>query len=111
MIVYKHYNVIVPKFKIEDLTPGGLSKFYLAFSGWNVQEDEYLLGIAVENATEVRKCLEILMKLGLKFNQGRDDSDDFAVVAKEGLWWKVNWLVHSMEGAWFIADVEAPTES
>jgi len=111
MISYKHYNVIIPKFKVEDRISGGLAKFYLAFAGWKVQEDEYLIGIAVENATGVRKCMEILLKLGLKFNEDREDSDDFTVVAKEGIWWKVDWLVHSMEGAWFIADVEAPTKN
>jgi len=108
MISYRHYNVIIPRFKIEDQVPQGLSGFYSSFAGWEVQEDDYLLAIAVENATEVRKCLEILLRLGLKFNEGRDDSEDFTVVAKEGIWWKVGWLIHSPEGAWFIADVNAP---
>jgi len=110
MISYRHYNVIVPKFKVEDLVSGGLMNFYASFAGWEIQEDEYLLALAVENPTEVRKCLETLLRLGLNFNDGRDDSDDFTVVAKEGIWWKVDWLVHSLEGAWFIADVNAPTK-
>ena len=110
MIPYKHYNVIVPKFKIQDLVSGGLTSFYAAFAGSELQEDEYLIAVAVENPTEVRKCLETFLKLGLSFNKGRDDSDDFTVVAKEGIWWKVGWLVHSLEGAWFIADVNAPVK-
>ena len=110
MISYRHYNIIVPKFKVEEKVSGGLLHFFSSFDQDGLQEDEYLIAIAVENATEVRNCLETLLALGLKFNEGRDDSDDFTVVAKEGIWWNVKWLIHDPDGAWFIADVDAPVQ-
>lgn len=81
-----------------------------AFKGEEIQEDEYLFAISVRNATEVRNCIEIISKLGIKFTAGKEESDDFVVVAKEGAWWKPAWLIHNSEGSWFVADVHAPSK-
>ena len=108
MIVFRTYNVIVPKFKIEDLVDGGIVAVRKAFGNGDFQEDDYLVGIAAKNATEVRETFEELLKLGFSFDDKSGSSDDFAVMAKEGIWWNVGWLVSNMEGCWFIADVEAP---
>ncbi len=108
MITYRPYNVIVPKFKIEDSVVGGIRAIYKAFGGGDFQEDDYIVGIAAENATEVRSVFEQLLGMGLDFNENTESSEDFAVVAKEGMWWQVPWLVSTGLGCWFIADVEAP---
>jgi len=108
MIRFRAYNVLVPKVKIEELVEGGLPRVYKTFRTWDAQEDEYLVGIGAENATEVRNCFEELLKLGLRFNENDDTSEDFAVMAKEGIWWPVPCLVYNDEGCWFIADVQAP---
>lgn len=108
MIVFRTYNVIVPKFKIEDLVEGGISSLRNYFGGGDFQEDDYLVGIGVKNATEVRTVFEKLLALGLSFDDASATTDDFTVVAKEGIWWPVAWLVSNDEGSWFIADVEAP---
>lgn len=110
MIKFRAYNVIVPKFKIEDAVVGGLKTVYKAFAGTDLQEDEYLMAIGAENATEVRNILEQLSGLGLTFEEGSEESGDFAVMAKEGIWWHVPWLIYTDLGCWFIADVEAPAE-
>lgn len=108
MITFRTYNVIVPKFKIEDLIEGGLLRVRKTFGGGDFQEDDYLVGIGVKNATEVREAFEALISMGLSFDDNTDRTDDFTVVAKEGIWWPVGWLVHNDEGCWFVADVEAP---
>jgi hypothetical protein len=108
MIVFRTYNVIVPKFKIEDQIEGGIPVVRKTFGAGDFQEDDYLVGIGVKNATEVREVFETLLKLGLTFDDNADRTDDFTVVAKEGIWWPVGWLVSNLEGCWFVADVEAP---
>lgn len=108
VIAYRAYNVVVPKFRIEDFVVGGLPAFKRAFRDVELQEDEYLIAFSVENATGVRNCFELLLGLGFTYHDGRGRSDDFTVVAKEGIWWPVPWLVNNNEGCWFIADVEAP---
>ncbi len=109
MIKFRPYNVIVPKFKIEDGVVGGMKTIYKAFGSTDLQEDEYLVSVGAENATEVRNILEQITGMGLSFEEGTDESQDFAVMAKEGIWWPVPWLVTTDLGAWFIADVDAPT--
>jgi hypothetical protein len=108
MIGFRTYNVIVPKFKIEDLIEGGIPRTRKVFGGGDFQEDDYLIGMGVKNATEVREVFEKLLELGLSFDDASATTDDFTVVAKEGIWWPVAWLVSNDEGSWFIADVEAP---
>jgi len=108
MIVFRTYNVIVPKFKIEDLIEGGILRVRKVFGTGDFQEDDYLIAIGVKNATEVREVFEKLLELGLNFDDASATTDDFTVVAKEGIWWPVAWLVSNDEGSWFIADVEAP---
>jgi hypothetical protein len=108
MIVFRTYNVIVPKFKIEDLVEGGIPRLRKTFGSGDFQEDDYLIGIGVKNATEVREVFEKLLQLGLTFDDSSATTDDFTVVAKEGIWWPVGWLVSNDEGCWFVADVEAP---
>jgi len=108
MIVFRTYNVIIPKFKIEELVDGRLRAVRNTFGRGDFQEDDYLVGIAVKNATEVRETFEELLKMGLSFDNKSGSSDDFTVMAKEGIWWDVDWLISNMEGCWFIADVEAP---
>lgn len=110
MINYRHYNVIVPKFKIEDLVNGGVKTLNENFGSGDFQEDNYLIGIGVKNATEVREVFEKLLDLGLTFDDASATTDDFTVVAKEGVWWPVAWLVSNDDGSWFIADVEAPLQ-
>ena len=66
------------------------------------------MAIGAENATEVRNILEQLTGLGLSFDEGSEESGEFAVMAKEGMWWPVPWLIYTDLGCWFIADVEAP---
>jgi len=48
------------------------------------------------------------LELDLTFDDASATTDDFTVVAKEGISWPVAWLVSNDEGSWFIADVEAP---
>ena len=108
MIIFRTYNVIVPKFKIEDLVKGGILRLRKTFGAGDFQEDDYLISVGVKNATEVREVFEKLLELGLTFDDASATTDDFTVVAKEGIWWPVAWLVSTDEGSWFIADVEAP---
>jgi hypothetical protein len=108
MIVFRTYNVIAPKFKIEDLVDGGIKTLRKKFGNGDFQEDDYLIGIGVKNATEVREVFEKLLELGLAFDEASATTDDFTVIAKEGIWWPVAWLVSNDDGSWFIADVEAP---
>lgn len=111
MIKYRNYNVIAPKFRIEDVIPGGMKEIYQAFGALDFQEDEYLIGIGAENATEVRDVFEQLLAMGVTYDEQAESSADFVVVAKEGMWWPAPWLVSDMTGCWFIADVEAPYEN
>lgn len=108
MIVFRTYNVIIPKFKIEDLIPGGMKTVYKAFGTLDFQEDEYLVGIGVTNATEVREVFEHIERMGLRYDTAAEASDDFVVMAKEGIWWPALWLVYNDKGCWFVADVDAP---
>jgi|GEM_PF-2314455 len=108
MITYRPYNVVIPKFIVHDSFVGGLKAVYKAFADADLQEDEYLIGIAAGNATEVRVIFEQLLGMGVSFNENTESSDDFTVLAKEGIWWNVPWLVSNDIGSWFIADVEAP---
>lgn len=109
MIPFNAYNVLVPKFKIEDFIKGGLGAFLKVFADEDVVQDEYLVGIPAKNATEVRDVFERLLGLGFTYDDGGRRSDDFAVASKEGVWWTVPWLIIGAEGqCWFIADVEAP---
>lgn len=111
MIVFRTYNVIIPKFKIEDLIKDGMRAVYNAFSGLDLQEDEYLVAIGVANATEVRNVFESIERMGLNYDTRREASDDFVVMAKEGIWWPAPWLVYNDEGCWFVADVDAPAST
>jgi hypothetical protein len=110
MIVFRPYNVIVPKYRIEDQLAGGLIRLRENFGNSDFQEDEYLIAIGLANATEVREVFEHLLKAGLRYDEQAGASDDFVVMAKEGIWWPAPWLVCNGEGCWFIADIEAPTE-
>jgi len=74
----------------------------------NDQEDKYLLAFAAENATQVRDITEMLAELGLSYNEELELSDDYAVLAKEGMWWPAPWLVLHEGNAWFVADIDAP---
>jgi hypothetical protein len=111
VIAFRNYNVLVPKFRIEDTVDGGLKRFYEQFGAADFQEDAYLIGIGAENATGVRDVFEQLLDMGLAYDEASQSSPDFAVVAKEGMWWPVPWLVRDTSGCWFIADVEAPLEN
>ncbi len=108
MIQFRQYNVIVPIFKIEDAISGGLKSVVKAFGNSDFQQDEYLVAVGASNATEVRTIFETFISLGLAFDGRADRTDDFVVLAKEGIWWDVPWLVSTDEGSWFIADVNAP---
>jgi hypothetical protein len=108
VIVFRTYNVIIPKFKVDELIDGGMVALRRHFGADDFQEDDYLVGIGVKNATEVRDAFEKLVELGLSFDDKSGSTDDFTVVAKEGIWWPAGWLVSNLEGCWFIADVEAP---
>jgi hypothetical protein len=110
MIVFKSTLVLIPIFKAEEKIIGGPVAVRNSFQQFKIQEDEYLIGIAVNNATEVREVFEQLLELGLSYNDQTDSSEDFTVWAKEGLWWPAAWLVNNDEGCWFIADVEAPDQ-
>jgi hypothetical protein len=111
MIAFRNYNVIAPKFRVEDAIPGGIQAVYEAFGALDFQEDEYLIGVGAENATEVRDVFEKLLEMGLTYDDQSERSTDFVVIAKEGMWWPVPWLVSDLMGCWFIADVEAPFEN
>lgn len=111
MITFRAYNVILPKFRIEDEITGSMGSIYKAFGSLDLQEDEYLVGIGLANATEVRNVFEQLIKMGFTYSESNEASDDFVVLAKEGIWWAAPWLVYNDTGCWFIADVEAPTEN
>jgi hypothetical protein len=108
MIQFRAYNVIVPIFKIEDAISGGMKAVVTAFGTSDFQQDEYLIAVGAANATEVRKIFEKFVSLGLTFDSKSDRTDDFVVLAKEGIWWEVPWLLSTDEGSWFIADVNAP---
>lgn len=107
MISFRPYNLVIPIFKIEDKVPGGVRAIRAAFTS-DIQEDEYLLAIGLKNATEVRKAMEIIEDMGLEFDDASSRSEDFTILAKEGIWWPVAWLVNNEGSSWFIADVEAP---
>ncbi len=111
MITFRSYNVIIPKFRIEDEVKGGIAAIYKAFAKLDFQEDEYLVAIGVGNATEVRYVFEQLLGMGLVYDERREASDHFVVMAKEGIWWSAPWLVYNDGGCWFIADVEAPSKN
>jgi hypothetical protein len=106
MIPFSATQIIIPRFKIEEHITGGFKAFSQYFPSH--VSDDYLAAIAVENATGVRMAFEILLKLGLRFNNASESSDDFVVAAKEGLWWPAPWLIAHPKGYWFIADVDAP---
>ncbi len=108
MIAFRNYLVVVPLFKVDERIAGGSRGLIGRLKSSDIQTDVYLIGIAVENATEVRDCFETLLQSGLTYNERSGSSDDFTVVAKEGIWWTVPWLVNNRDGCWFIADVEAP---
>ena len=111
MIPFRPYNVLIPKFKIEDFLKGGVGSFLKVFPEADIVQDEYLIAIPAKNATEVRDIFERLLGLGFSYDDGIQRSDDFAVAAKEGMWWNVPWLIMGSEGqCWFIADVEAPAD-
>ena len=107
MISFRPYNLVIPIFKIEDKVRGGVPALRAAFAS-DIQEDEYLFAIGLKNATEVRKAMETIEKMGLEFDDATSRSDDFTILAKEGIWWPVAWLVNNEGSSWFIADVEAP---
>jgi hypothetical protein len=100
-------DIVISKIALEEIDDG-LRRVRKILSGGEVQEDEYLIAIALKNATEVRDCMEALLQVGLPFDNKSGTSQSFTVLAKEGAWWRVPWLIEGMEGAWFIADVEAP---
>ncbi len=108
MIQFRPYNVVVPIFKIEDSVQGGMKLVLKAFGNSDFQRDEYLVAIGTENATGVRTIFDELVLLGLTFNEDTERTDDFVVLAKEGIWWEVPWLISNEKGCWFIADVEVP---
>lgn len=110
MITFRAYNVIIPKFRIEDLVQGGLKWVERAFGHLDYQEDEYLVAVGVANATEVREVFEKLLKMGITYNDKTESSDNFVVLAKEGIWWPAPWLVYNDVGCWFIADVAVPAQ-
>jgi len=107
MISFRPYNLVIPIFKIEDKIPGGIQAIRLAFTS-DTQEDEYLFAIGLQNATEVRKAMNLVEEMGLEFDDAASRSEDFTILAKEGIWWPVAWLVNNDGSSWFIADVEAP---
>lgn len=108
MISFRPYNVILPKFIIEEKIIGGVAALIAQMRDGDIQEDEYLVAIGLQNATEVRNAMETLEGLGIDFNDDTSRSDDFTVLAKEGIWWPVPWLVNKEGNSWFIADVEVP---
>ena len=107
MISFRPYNLVIPIFKIEDKVPGGVPALRAAFVS-DIQEDEYLFAIGLKNATEVREAMETIGEMGLEFDDASSRSEDFTILAKEGIWWPVAWLVNNGGSSWFIADVEAP---
>ena len=107
MISFRPYNLVIPIFKIEDKIPGGVSAIRAAFLT-DTQEDEYLFAIGLKNAAEVRQAMAIIERMGLEFDDATSRSEDFTILAKEGIWWPVAWLVNNEGSSWFIADVEAP---
>ncbi len=111
MIPPKPYNVVVPKFKVEDIVKGGLSTLRKAFPDTDIDQDEYLIGLSAENEVDAREYCEMLLGLGFGYDDGLQMSDDFTVVTPSGVWWNVPWLIVGSDGmCWFIADVEAPAD-
>jgi len=108
VIDYRPYNLIIPIPTIEDKIGGGLSAVRARFIEFGIQEDEYMIAIGLKNATEVREAMLIAESLGLVYEAATSRSDDFTILAKEGIWWPVAWLVYDDGKSWFIADVEAP---
>ncbi len=108
MIQLGSYNVIIPKHIIEDHYSGGIRQLRADLPKHVIHEDEYLYSIEGKYVTHVANANDELIKNGIDFNESKNRSDAFTVMAKEGIWWKVEWLVVVGDKAWFIADVEAP---
>jgi len=108
MVSLKLYNVFIPKHIVEDHYPGGIVAFRTDFPEEKQAEDEYMCCLYGKNATDIRPFIDQLTRNGIHFDPRKNESDQFTVLAKEGLWWKSPWLIHNYRDAWFIADVEAP---
>ena len=108
MIDFRPYNLIIPIPTIENKVGGGISAVRARFNEFGIQEDEYMIAIGLKNATEVRESMQMAEGLGLVYETTTARSEDFTILAKEGIWWPVAWLVYDDGKSWFIADVEAP---
>ncbi|NEQ51076.1 MAG: hypothetical protein F6K11_13235 [Leptolyngbya sp. SIO3F4] len=108
MITRELYDILIPRHILEDRYAGGVAAFQSDFPADQMKQDDYLFCLHGKNATAIRPFIDRLTRSGIAFDEVKNESADFTVLAKEGLWWKVPWLVHNYEGAWFIADVEAP---
>ena len=108
MISLKLYALIIPKHIAEAYFKGGLPELQQHLPEHTIDEDEYLYAIRGKYVTHMATATEVLIKKGVPFNDKENMSDSFTVIAKEGIWWKVEWLIFEGAQCWFIADVEAP---
>lgn len=108
MIPVKLYAVILPKHIAEQQFQNGISDIKKSFPDHFVTEDEYLYAIHGKYVTHMATATEILIKKGIEFSEKDNRSNSFAVIAKEGIWWTVDWLIVQNNNCWFIADIDAP---
>lgn len=107
MIQLGLYTLILPKHLAESRLNRSVQLEEL-LPQHKIEQDEYLYAIKGKYVTHMATATELLIKSGVRFDESNNRSDDFTVMAKEGLWWKVEWLILQGDQAWFIADVEAP---
>ena len=107
MIQFELYSVVVPIHILEDrsIKPEELNQRYTKAP---LERDDYLIHLRCKNPTEVANITDHLLRLGFNFDHDKNSSTEFTVMAKEGLWWPVPWLIVKGEFGWFVADVDAP---
>lgn len=108
MISLQLYALIIPKHIAENYFNGGLKELQSHLPDHTIDEDEYLYAVRGKYVTHMATASEALIKKGVPFDEKANKSDSFAVIAKEGVWWNVEWLIVQGDQCWFIADVEAP---
>jgi hypothetical protein len=108
MISLKLYALIIPKHIAENYFSGGINELKNYLPDHTIDEDDYLYAIRGKYVTHMATASEALIKKGVPFDENANKSDAFTVIAKEGIWWNVEWLIVEGDRCWFIADVEAP---